>query len=153
MRPPFRYFWWPLKDMPTSFYVNKTSKTLHYIKDKQLKLFWRWMCFVADWSITYIRVILILIFFLFLTWTYLQVVPFCSLISKLFLFFMYDPSFHLPWNFSASMGISMRKWPKSIKWPKIAFPGSKRAPKVPFLVPPKKAQNGSFWVFQHKYPP
>ena len=28
------------------------------------------------------------------------------------------------------MGISIGKWPKSVKWPKIAFPGSKMAPKV-----------------------
>ena len=32
--------------------------------------------------------------------------------------------------FSASMGISLGKWPKSIKWPKITFPGSKMVPKV-----------------------
>ena len=28
------------------------------------------------------------------------------------------------------MGISMGKWPKKIKWPKITFPGSKMVPKV-----------------------
>ena len=43
---------------------------------------------------TYLRRgILILIFSLFLLWTYLQVVPFCSLISKLFLFSLSDASF------------------------------------------------------------
>ena len=32
--------------------------------------------------------------------------------------------------FSASMGISMGKWQKAIKWPKITFTGSKMVPKV-----------------------
>ena len=74
--------------------------------------------------------------------------------------------------FSASMGISMGKRPKSIKWPKITFPGSKMAPKVsnwgfrgvfvlksalriliwapkvPFSVPPKTPKMGHFGFFR-----
>ena len=100
------------------------------------------------------RVILILRKFGILIYTWFQVVPFGVWFSKQFLFLMCDPSFCCPENFSASMGISMGKWPKSIKWPKIwvpkvsnwgfwglvwggLFSGIFQAPEVLFLVPPK----------------
>ena len=129
MRSPFRKFCWPLKDMPTSFYVNKTSKTLQYIKDKQLKLFRRWMCFIADGSITYIMVILILNFFSFWLGHTFKLFRFVHWFQNSFCFCCRTLPFICRKNFRLQCN-AMRKWPKSIKWPKIAFPGSKMAPKV-----------------------
>ena len=59
-----------------------------------------------------------------------QILPIGSLISELFLFLLYDLSFPCGCFFSASMGISMGKLPKSIKWLKITCLGSKMVPKV-----------------------
>ena len=61
------------------------------------------------------RAILILTFFRNHYFAYSQVLPLGSLVSKLFLFLLCDLSFPCGYFFSASMGISMGKWPKQIK--------------------------------------
>ena len=56
--------------------------------------------------------ILILTFFRNHYFACSQVLPLASRFSKLFLFLLYDLSFPCRYFFSASMGISMGKWPK-----------------------------------------
>ena len=58
------------------------------------------------------RAILILTFFRNHYFACSQVLPLASRFSKLFLFLLYDLSFPCRYFFSASMGISMGKWPK-----------------------------------------
>ena len=50
--------------------------------------------------------------------------------QNIFCFLCSSTPSHGDKKFSASMGISIGKWPKLIKWPKITFPGSKMVPKV-----------------------
>ena len=88
-----------------------------------------WNIFRLSWA-PLIRGILILTFFRNHYFACSQVLPLASRFSKLFLFSLCDLSFPCRYFFSASMGISMGKWPKKLKWPKITFPGSKMVPKV-----------------------
>ena len=103
-----------------------------------------------------------------------QVDLLCSQFSWPIFVFALGPFLPMVVVFSALMGISMGKWPKSIKWPKFTFLGSKWFTKylnggfrgafvlksglriliwalqVPFLIPPKTPKMGHFgcfWLF------
>ena len=124
----FLHALWPMFNR-VSWTLERRRRTWWLARSVAWSLMNYWKC--QHWKNQFQgRGILILPYFRNPYYAYSQVLLFGSLVSELFLFLLDDLSFPCGYFFSASMGISMGKWPKAIKWPKITFTGSKMVTKV-----------------------